>query len=47
MDTTGGVMSGYSRSGSTENERMPNATSVKAITVAKTGRFTETSESHI
>ena len=47
METTGGVTSGYSRSGRRLNERMPKATRARLITVANTGRLTDVSDNHM
>jgi hypothetical protein len=44
IETIGGLVSGYSRRGNSLKDMMPNATSIKLRTVAKTGRFTEISE---
>lgn len=44
MLTTGGSISGYSRSGKVINATMPKVINNKLITVANTGRFTEISD---
>src|SRR5690606_32444712 len=45
--TTGGTTSGCSRTVRSRNDSTPNATSTRLMTVANTGRLTETSDSHI
>jgi hypothetical protein len=45
METTGGSMAGYSRIGSFTRAAMPSTISIRLMTVAKTGRLMETSES--
>ena len=42
--TTGGSISGYSRSGKVKKATIPNVIKSKFITVAKTGRLTERSD---
>ncbi len=43
-ETTGGLMSGYSRSASWSSASTPTITSTRLMTAAKTGRRTEVSE---
>ncbi len=44
METMGGAMSGYSRTGSCWKDKRPRITSSRLITMANTGRRTDKSE---